>query len=348
MIEKDDIMISKADHLHLHIIGYPKQGESIVVNIGNKFVGVIDCFKKGNCFKTKEIVEKYGGKIDFLCWTHTDWDHTYGISELKDYFYDETAIIVPGAFQAKEWRTLVLDNTTVENYKLKEYNEIFKIIDNTKDYLYQGVNESTELYNFRLLNGSKVIEFGMKSFAPMGKIMRDLEKEYLKGATDKKEKREKQFEKYNHDNNLFSVGLVITLRVYGGILKIVLTGDLENKVIESMHPKSVERVFSRANIIKIPHHGSVSARSLIDFEYPNGIKFDYAITTSYQDKLPEEAVLSEYSKYGKVINVNYNDKDIYGIAEYEVPLLDPVENIDKLQILHRRGNADHYTSKICR
>lgn len=346
MIEKDDIMISKTDHLHLHVIGYPKQGESIVLNIGNKFVGVIDCFKKSNCFKTKEIVEEYGGRIDFICWTHSDWDHTFGISELKEYFYDETAIIVPGAFQAKEWRTFVLDNPEVKDYKLKEYKEIFKIIDETKGYLYQGVNESTELYNFRLINGSNEIEFGMKSFAPMGKILRNLESEYLKGATEKKEIKEKLFKKYNQDNNLFSVGLLITLKVYGGMLKIVLTGDLDNKVIDSMHKKSVERVFSRSNIIKIPHHGSVSASSLIDFDYPEGIKFDYAITTNYQDKLPQDEILSKYTQYGKVINVNYHNKDIFGIAEYEIPLLDIVENINELQILHRRGNADYYPSQI--
>ena len=74
MIEKDDIVISKGDHLHLHIIGYPNQGESIVINIGNKFVGVIDCFKNSDCFKTKEIVESYGGKIDLYdCFLVLKW-----------------------------------------------------------------------------------------------------------------------------------------------------------------------------------------------------------------------------------------------------------------------------------
>ena len=58
MIEKDDMEITEDDILQLYIVGYENKGESIILSIGNKFLGVIDCFKVGDKFKTKSIIKE--------------------------------------------------------------------------------------------------------------------------------------------------------------------------------------------------------------------------------------------------------------------------------------------------
>lgn len=343
MIERDDIYIDQADHLHLHVIGYKNEGESIVFHIGNKFLGVIDCYKDNDCFKTKEIIEQYGGRVDFVCWTHSDWDHTKGLSELEPYFYDETAVIVPQGIQAKEWREIVLEKNKNCAYQKEEYEKIYAMLERTKEYLYLSVNESTQLYRFNLKHKSEIMEFSMNSFAPMGKIIHDLQGKYIAGAMGSNQQREELFKKLNQDNNLFSVCLQINLGLGSESLCILLTGDLDNRVIQKMNPKSIEKIFSRANVIKIPHHGSSTSDEIVTYNYPKGIKFDYAITTSYKNKLPEDKILRQYNNLGTVINVNQQkEKDAFGIAEYEIPLLNHHENLSDIHNIYLHGNADYY------
>lgn len=104
MIEKEDIFIDENDNIEICVVGYEKRGESIVISIGKKFLGVIDCYKKRDLFLTKKIIENKKIPIDFLCWTHSDWDHSFGLSELKEFFTENTHVIVPDGFQAKEFR----------------------------------------------------------------------------------------------------------------------------------------------------------------------------------------------------------------------------------------------------
>ena len=102
-------------YLDLHVIGYWEQGESILFVLKSLhpqkrviFWGVIDSYKRGkNNFTIeimKEYIEDYGlsnRKLDFLCWTHPDLDHSKDIDILiKDYCDKKTRIVIPPGLTA--------------------------------------------------------------------------------------------------------------------------------------------------------------------------------------------------------------------------------------------------------
>ena len=89
--------------VRIYVVGYHKQGESIVIILLDNateeifYCGVIDTFKKKNIHITKEILEHYGIKrIDILCWSHPDNDHSWGLDELlENYCDDQTDFLYP-------------------------------------------------------------------------------------------------------------------------------------------------------------------------------------------------------------------------------------------------------------
>ncbi|MBU3126228.1 hypothetical protein [Clostridium tagluense] len=334
MIEKEDQLITKDDYLILYVIGYRNQGESIILSIGDKFLGVIDCFKVRDKFETKRIIKELGIPIDFICWTHVDWDHTYGLSELKEFMNENTSIIVPEGLGSKEIRNLFYDPT---HYQHKEYCSIYNIIDDTEKFI--SANDNTEIYNFKFKYQGDEIDFIMKSFAPMSKIVRDLNKKDIKNLVKSvgidKKLGYNWYEESNKLNNLFSVGLEITIKLKSEDIRICLTGDLDNETIEKMDPIKVNRIFSRNTVLKIPHHGSHNAGRLIDYNYKNRIAYKYAISTSFKQGniiLPREDIIDKYKKNGKVYRTDFKDKDQYGIVIYKYPLISKIESDDYKEI----------------
>lgn len=350
MIEKDDMEITEDDILQLYIVGYENKGESIILSIGNKFLGVIDCFKVGDKFKTKSIIKKMGIPIDFICWTHVDWDHTYGISELKEFFYEDTAIIIPEGLASKNIRNLFFD---ANSYQHKEYKKIFSIIDDTEDKNFISANENSEIYNFKFKYQDQDIDFVMKSFSPLSKIVKEQNESSIMNLVediklDEDGKKTTGYEWYDNSNkynNLFSIGLEISVKFSNDNIRLCLTGDLDNETIERMDSKKINRIFSRNTILKIPHHGSRNASELLDFKYNDGIEYQYAITTSFKGKnftLPNEEVLEEYKKHGKVFRTDAKKNKSYGIVKYSCPIVKEVYNLKKS--LHKEiqlfGDAD--------
>lgn len=83
----------------------------------------------------------------------------------------------------------------------------------------------------------------------------------------------------------------------------------------------------------------------MNFKYKNGIKYQYAITTSFKGKnftLPNEEVLDEYKKHGKVFRTDAKKKKSYGIIKYSCPIVKKSYNLNKN--LHKEiqvfGDAD--------
>ncbi|MPQ42513.1 hypothetical protein [Clostridium tarantellae] len=333
MIEKDNVEITENDFITLYVIGYESQGESIIFSVGDKFLGVIDCFKVGDRFETKRIIKELDIPIDFICWTHVDWDHTYGLYELKEFFYEDTAIIVPEGLGSKELRDLFNDPSS---YQHDEYRNIYNMIDDVENFI--SANEHTQIYNFKFTNKNNEYDFIMNTFAPISKVVKGLNKDFIRNlvkCTDSDEFGEKVIDENwyngsNKKNNLFSVGLEIVIKLNSEDIRICLTGDLDNDTILKMKPAKLNRIFSRNTILKIPHHGSKNADKLISNEYDDGLKFEYAITTNYKKgNLPREKILNLYKKKGRVFRTNKIEKEGYGVVMYRYPIIKSVLNYNK-------------------
>ena len=343
MVEKDNVLITEDDYLSLYVIGYEKQGESIILSVGDKFIGVIDCFKVGNLFETKRILDEKGIPLDFICWTHVDWDHTYGLSQLSEFINENTVFITPEGYTSTEIRNMFLES---DNYKHNEFRKIYEILDDIRPNNFISANSNTEIYNFKFCNQDNEFDLIMKAFAPLSKFAKDLGKKNLKDTVSKLDYNKsfgtEWYDGYSSFNNLFSVGLEITLKLKIEDIRICLTGDLDNEMIREMNPKAIERIFSRNTILKIPHHGSSNASGLIDFKYKNEMKFNYAVTTSFKIPdvpLPKQDILKKYSKHGNVFRTDCNENVKYGIVKYTYPIINPIKEMKETKEIELLGDA---------
>jgi len=102
MSDYDRVYYSGSLQIVIYLIGYSSQGESIIFSIeadnGDNvklFCAVIDSYEIANINKTIETIDKLGyKKIDLLCWTHPDEDHSLGIDTLLSKYVDNNSIIL--------------------------------------------------------------------------------------------------------------------------------------------------------------------------------------------------------------------------------------------------------------
>ncbi len=97
--------VSKKIVLENYVIGYKKEGESIVVLFKQDddviFSMVIDSYER-SANETIKILEKNKVKtLDFLVWTHPHKDHSVGIKRILDLFCNiNSKIIFPNIDQS--------------------------------------------------------------------------------------------------------------------------------------------------------------------------------------------------------------------------------------------------------
>ena len=331
MEDRNDMPITENDEIRIQIIGYKSQGESIVVTIGNqeygynKFAGIIDCFKVGRNFITKKILKENNiKKLDFICWTHPDWDHTYGLSELESYIGENTRFALPQGTTDRQLEEILNEKQKVTKYT-KEYGKIFSMIKKIKKCNIVHANHSSTLYTFRMLCCEKSFKFHMCSFAPISSIVTELSNQgiiklyqHVKGDEDFSVE-----DLMNKKNNLYSMGIRITLTDEQSkeTLAFCMCGDLDNMTIEAMDGSKAKGYMGNNTIFKIPHHSSKNANLIISKGYIS--RAEYAVTTGYKmgrNDLPDKEVLKQYKRIirptGKVIRTDYIKEDTYGIAEF--------------------------------
>ena len=344
MIQTEDITLGKDDELTIYVIGYRKLGESIIISIGNKFLGVIDSFKVNGAFKTIDIVATMGIPIDFICWTHGDWDHTYGLAELRKFFYEGTHVIVPTGFQAREFREYLDGYENKEEYHYLEYSNLIKILDGTNNENYHEVNSDSLLYSFHLLKEgtTEKYSFTMSAFSPDSKKLREVNCEHIQRIFQNDG--DDWFKTINLDNNIFSVGLRVQVQREcldtdeKHVIKLCFAGDLVDEVIEVMGERKRMDNFQYNTFLKIPHHGSEKSKKIFELAGRN-MQFEYAACTSFASKgLPADVMLDRYRKYGTIHKTNLGEDKDYGVVKYSIPIFDR----DKRIRVECEGNAGEY------
>lgn len=273
----------KVDNLFLtiYLIGYSDEGESILFTITSKkpgdrlfYIGIIDSYAKNNINITIELLEKLANKyntknkkVDFLCWTHPHDDHTKGMAKIIKKYCDSTTLIAtPDVFYMKEILSdeskKVIECIFNRNHKKRVENRMkLKVL-----------TDENRLQIINIGEGNNKLQMVIENYGPYPNIacMQNLD---------------------TIDLNKLSTSLMIT---FNG-LNVFLGGDAQN-----MNIKSFNNLPDRINLIKIPHHTSLTSNHLTNLL--NKVELaEIACTTIFNNKLPEKELLLKYTDLSKEV-----------------------------------------------
>ncbi|GEN35348.1 hypothetical protein [Aneurinibacillus danicus] len=316
------------DKLSIYVIGYEKKGESILVNFADKFFGVVDCYRTSQYSKTVEFIQSLGiNHLDFVCWTHTDEDHTLGLSEVMENYvdYEKTMFITPEGFAPKEIFSKFEDDFDVE------YKRIFELAEqNIHPANHFSANHGfsrTFYYNFA--GSTTPLKLELKSYSPLSHIVKGLSLKVVESYFS-------EHNKIRSHPNFFSITLRLLITHPDIVpISVCLTSDLDNYVIKKMLRNEAEDCFSDNLIMKIPHHGSPNSNEI--FRFINSLS--HAVTTTYSSSsLPRPEIINQYkSKKSIVSNTGFKSGD-FGIVHYDVFLKKHPVNLVKVTHM---GAADY-------
>lgn len=251
------------------IIGYRNQGECILIFIRVDgviaFSALTDCYMTASVDKISDILDEYHvSKLNFLCWTHPDFDHSRGMKKIIQKYVDEnTQIWIPEG---------------IESYSIKCSEKVRELFCELKEcvvgygaYNVYTVSDKKDLLcydTYCFAKGYEEYVLKITAYAPNSRLIR--KQNYLD-----------QFVKNNH-----SIFFILEL----GNVKIFLTGDIEDETIDKL-PQGVS---DYAHIIKIPHHGSDTSTRILETCRAS----DVSCSTVYRVgkvNLPLQEVLGKYA-----------------------------------------------------
>lgn len=318
----DSFLISNCKNLRLRIfvIGYAKCGESILllfidnVNENVLFSVVIDSYKYKKSNLTMRLLRNHKlkeSKLNVLCWSHPDMDHSKGIIDIiKQYCDENTVILVPEKLNGFAADCIDYNKGDLEIVKeIFNYNRGKKKTFNTISVTYQGCNMCKE---FKVIDEKDSVVIRINALSPISTILND---KIQKDGT-------------NIKKNDLSIVLDVDVN---SVYHFLFCSDIENPSIGSIRLESVENPL----FIKIPHHTSETSDEML-----NAIqKTDIACTTVYaQHSLPNMKLLNRYVDISRQVDCTGtkapDSTDDYGIIQYEFDLFDKHEII-----VSHKGNA---------
>lgn len=305
---KKEIRVSNYTNLvvSLFVVGYPCQGESIVILFRDGeqvvFSMVVDCFEYKGLNKTREILEKYNvEKLDAICWTHPHCDHSLGIDKLVvDYYKKETVFFLPSFYFGNLSEDLL--------NKDKESEKTPEIFDSIHAFLESKKNMQENWWSISA-NGNTSKQYQMKLVSEnVQESAKDVCLYFLTPLgyrTDQYAVRGKKFSKPNE----LSVSFVLSIDDYD----FFLGADTENEHAEGI----CDDVVKSFRWVKVPHHCSTGGRSIAERLGP---KLDYSASTIFSKKgLPEEDIQKIYAERSTLHMTQLVDSDSYdfGIVQYD-------------------------------
>ena len=270
---KQNIFFEEHLCIETYIIGYKNQGEAILFFVradgGISFSGLVDCFCVKDMNKVNDVLEGNGIKeLDFICWTHPDFDHSNGLKDIiRKYASEKTYIWIPEGVDineikcSKEVKELFLQLKECTMDADAEYN-VYSVSDKKDLMYYNSICFYKNMDSFPL----EII-----SYAPNSKIIR----------------KQTYMDKFIKNDR--SVFLVVAL----GSVRIFLTGDIEDETIEKIPEEFFE---DHIHIMKIPHHGSDSSGKMLDLGWQG---CDVACSTVFRMgniNLPLSDIMKQYGE----------------------------------------------------
>ncbi|WFR55049.1 hypothetical protein QA584_15670 [Anaerocolumna sp. AGMB13025] len=299
----DDVRYAISNRIQfvdIHVIGYPVEGESIILFLRDDkenivYTMVIDSFKKGKTNRTIDILKSHKvDKVNLLIWSHTDYDHSFGLLEILDHYIKENSVV------------LIPHSIFDRKGALTKYSK--SVVDKLKDLLASDVQiEMVAEQKFSVFFNNAVseeqIELSVTTLLPNSK---HLLMKSTKNST------------YCND---YSIACNVQIN---STFNYFFAGDIIDEAIlriqKNIFPKSL-------SFLKIPHHGSITSTELIDL-FDKKIKIPISCSTNYtKQRLPMNEVLEQYSTISKKVHITgKNDKDLntdsYGEWYYRYNLVD--------------------------
>lgn len=269
----------------IYTVGYDPCGESILFTIcdGSQvlYSGLVDSFKDNNKNLTLELLNSLNiTELDYLCITHPDFDHCYGISDLEDRISKNTTLVLP--------QNMILFKDDYTDEVKNEINILEKFItmnkNNKRKPYYISCSDCKKIvtnisFTDKLMN---IYSLDITSMSPMSQI---LERNFIK-------KRDNSLK--NQINNDFSIMCSICL----GNFKVLLCSDIQDETIILLKNRmSYDNLIFFKNFInylKIPHHSSPGSERI--FELFDKVRVDNSVTTVFRASgLPKERTLEKYA-----------------------------------------------------
>ena len=295
--------------LHIYVLGYYPMGESILVIVYDKIEHLarksllIDCFENNDTNLMESILNEYKideNKLDFIIWTHPDYDHSVGFSTIvHKYFSKETLFLLPDGFSK-----LILRKASLKifNSLVTVWKTYFSNSDNI-----EFVNTSNKRKNPIIYGATKYIdgyhddiEFEIEILTPFANQV---------------------FSKTQINKSFKPNDISISLMIRFGNQNFYFGGDVENSAINMIEKERLHNII----FIKIPHHSSKtsdSLPSLLNSIKTSGNMIDaISVSTSFvnnKTQLPELNVLNKYCLFSSKILITDKDnrEKNYGIWKF--------------------------------
>lgn len=315
------IFIRRSLEIEIYTIGYPIQGESIVfiilVDDRNIYSGVVDCYEESLNITMDLLKAKGIDKLDFICWTHTDEDHSAGLDQiLDDYTSEITKVIIPEEIENIEYEYSERVRATLDKLKSNRGRH--------KTYKVQTISDNKKLQEIEFRNeiGESYL-FNIWSVAPSSELVRD-------------KKTNKTLKK-----NDYSIMLKIGL----GELRFLLGGDVENTTFEKFEDWYLNE--GSYDFIKTPHHTSKNANKLLSFLSPE-IRSGIVCSTVFKkgrSNHPEENSIKQYRSYCNEFyctnNLKGTNEASYGMVGVKYDVIH--KSVKRIEL---KGNASIIYEKV--
>lgn len=306
--------------IRIYVIGYSSRGESIIVLFMDRknviYSLVIDCCSYQKTNKTFEILNHYGldkQKLNMLCWSHPDQDHTLRMNDLITFYCNNrTKILTPLGIVNSNF--IVIDRNKGDDIIFS----LIRRLNNSRKYVQKTVSVDDgheKPYGFWLLTSDDEFEVEINALSPMDS--------YVNHFISNKKTTKK-----NH------VSIVLQLKMPGDY-SFLFCSDAEDEILDCIQ----EEPFVDPLFVKIPHHGSNSSEGIFDIlDTPSNNTLG-CVTRFKGKSLPVSATMAKY--VDAMSRVDYTDqktiKANYGVIEYVVDLYD-----QKTININHEGRAGKY------
>ncbi|MBQ6394089.1 MBL fold metallo-hydrolase [Candidatus Saccharibacteria bacterium] len=315
MISNNDTIIYESDDLllYIYLIGYKKAGESIVVFLKTKGDGVvwslvIDNYFLRNVNMTKNILEEHGfgdsRKLDAVCVTHFHTDHAKGMRRLLENFTDSSTKIILPRFGEKYF-----ENTT--NRDALDIHRLIEARYAQPEYF----KKNNLFYNRKYDNGlvwnltgpsHRNHSIYVESLLPTDAISEHYGADNLRNHTP-------------NDMSIF-IKLVFDSSTY------LFAGDCTDMAMRPLTLNDLKNVSMKERpeikYLKIPHHGSDTALTMLEYIEQKQIELSGVATCAYHYKATKKTILDRYNRVSHElavttdINKAKNAPYDFGICRY--------------------------------
>lgn len=318
----DLVKLSKLENLRMriYVVGYASRGESIIVLFMDGkdviYSMVIDCCSYQQTNKTFEILNKYDldkQKLNMLCWSHPDLDHTQRMNDLiTRYCNTFTKILSP--YGIVNSNHIVIERNTGEELIFS----LIKRLNNSRNLVHKTVcvdDGHNKPYGFKLVTDTQSYDVEVNALSPMDSFINH----HINNKTKTKK---------NH------VSIVLQIKMPGNY-NFLFCSDAEDEILQII----ADEPFVNPLFVKIPHHGSDSSEAIFDILETSANNTLGCVTQFKAKKLPKTNTMFKYLSV--MSRVDYTSqkktKHNYGVVEYVADLYD-----QKSIYIHHDGQAGIY------